>query len=269
MHSPSISVTLSNRPVSIWFNLVGFNGACWQSYGAVTGYSAFGPDDIFFFATELNPAIESEEELMADVENNPIPYLMLTSGSKYPLSVHGDDEILQVFAEHSLASFDKGRLNKDFKIEYNQGIYRISLEPWSDPPHYAQAYYAESKRQLLISSLTDRGFHELVAALNKHGFGLEEEPDIRVQLSMLVSIHHILGKKIQLNPYEELFKVKPGPEAQDEMDKVNRLLELAIPVIDAGMEPNFWELAKEAGVEEEMAREVIHTTMDRINKLKS
>lgn len=205
---------------------------------------------------------------MEDVESNPIPYLMLTSGTNYPLTMNGEDEILQVFAEHSLASFDSSRLNNDFKIEYNEGIYRISLEPWSDPPHYTQAYYAEDQRRLLISSLTGRGFHELVAALNRNGFGLEEEPDIRVQLSMLVSIDNILGKKIQLNPYEESFKVKPGPEAQDEMDKLNRLLELALPVIDAGREPNFWALAKEAGVDEQMAREVLETILDRFNKVK-
>ncbi len=120
----------------------------------------------------------------------------------------------------------------------------------------------------MLSSLTDRGFDALVAKLNKYAFGLETEPDIRVHLSMLVSIKHILGKKIQLNPYEEVFKIEPTPEAQDEMDKLNRLLALALPVINAGREPDFRALAKEAGVDEETARELLKIAIDRINMLK-
>lgn len=40
--SPSISRILLKERVSFWFNLVGFNGACWQSYCPVTGFSAWG-----------------------------------------------------------------------------------------------------------------------------------------------------------------------------------------------------------------------------------
>jgi hypothetical protein len=52
-----------------------FNGACWQTFGPVVPFRSFQPDDIFFFATELNLFIETEEDLMADVEENPFPYL--------------------------------------------------------------------------------------------------------------------------------------------------------------------------------------------------
>ena len=267
LYSPSVSQILSEGAVSLWLCLIGFNGSCWQTYGPLISFAGFGPDDIFFFATELNAAIETDEALVADIENNPFPYLMLISGSRYPLTIHGKDEILQVTAEHSLQSFDNTELKKDFKIEYAGTVYRISLRAWSDAPHFAQAYYAEEDQQLLITALTDRGFLALVTALNQHGFGLPTEPDIRVKLSMLVSIKHILGKEIQLNPYEELFKIEPEPAAQEEMDKLNHLFALVLPIINAGGEPDIRTLAKEAGVDETTARELLKDVLKKFDQL--
>lgn len=268
IYSPSISQILSKEQVLLWFNLIGFNGSCWQTYGPVNSFSSFGPDDIFYFATELNPTIETDEALMADFENNPIPYLMLISGSRYPVTIHGKDEILQVFAEQNLESFDGSEIKKEFKVKYARGIYRLGIEPWSEPPHFAQAFYVEEQKKLVLSSLTDRGFDALVAKLIQYGFGLRAEPDVRVRLQMLISIKHILGKEVRLNPYEDVFKIEPGPEVQDKTDKLNRLLGLALPVINAGQELDFRALAKEAGVDEETARELLQHTLKSINKLK-
>ena len=47
-----------------------------------------------------------------------------------------------------------------------------------------------------------------------------------------------------------------------------RLLGLALPVINAGQELDFRALAKEAGVDEETARELLQHTLKSINKLK-
>ncbi len=268
LYSPSVSQILSKGPVSLWFCLIGFNGACWQTYGPLVSFASFGPDDIFFFATELNGAVVTDEALLTDLENNPLPYIMLICGSMYPFTVHGKDKILQVFAEQFLNSFDSSNLKKDFKIEYAGNVYRISFGDWSDAPHFAQAYYAEEEQRLLISALTDRGFHALVTALNRHGFTLSTEPDIRVQLSMLFSAKHILGKDIQLNPYEDLFKIEPEPAAQEQINKLNHLFELALPIINAGQQPDIKALAKEAGVDEATARELLKDILDRFDQLK-
>ena len=111
-------------------------------------------------------------------------------------------------------------------------------------------------------------FDALVAKLIQYGFGLRAEPDVRVRLQMLISIKHILGKEVRLNPYEDVFNIKPGPQVQDKTDKLNRLLGLALPVINAGQELDFRALAKEAGVDEETARELLQHTLKSINKLK-
>ncbi len=269
LYSPSVSQILSEGAVSLWFNLIAFNGSCWQSFGPVISFQGLEPDDIFFFATELNPQIETEEDLMTDVEKNPIPYLMLISGSRYPVTIHGEDEILQLVAEYHLESFDSSGLKKDFTVEYAQGVYRIRLGAWGDPPHFAAAYFAEDRKILLLTSLTDRGFQSLVYQLNKNGLLLPTEPDIRVHLSMLINIKHILGKELRLNPYEDLFVSKSTPVEHTAMDNLNRLLSLALPFINAGQEPDVPALAKEAGVDEETAREVLSHTIGRIKTLQN
>jgi hypothetical protein len=269
LYSSSVSQILSEGPVSLWFNLIASNGSCWQTFGPVISFQGFEPDDIFFFATELNPQIETEEDLMSDVEKNPIPYLMLISGSRYPFTIHGKDEIIQLVAEHHLESFDSSGLKKYFTVEYAQGVYRIRFGTWGDPPHIAAAYYEEDRKILLLTSLTNRGFQSLVDQLNKHGLELPTGPDIRVHLSMLISIKNVLGKQLRLNPYEDLFEIKSSPEEQDTMDKLNRLLSLALPFINAGQEPDVRALAKEAGVDEETARELLSHSIERIKTLQN
>jgi hypothetical protein len=267
LYSPSVTKILAEASPSLWFNLVGFNGSCWQSFGPVINFLGLVPDDIFFFATEMNPRIETDEDLMTDIEKNPIPYLMLISGSRYPFTVQDDDEILQLVAEHPLGSFDSSRFKKGFKVEYADGVYRIRSGAWGDPPHFATAYYAEDRKILLLTSMTDRGFQSLVSQLNKIGLGLPIEPDIRVHLPMLINIKHILGKELRLNPYEDLFKGKSTPAERAAMDNLNRLLSLALPFINTGQEPDIPALAKEAGVDEETAREILSHTVERIKTL--
>ncbi len=260
--------TLSGHPVRLWFNLIMFNGSCWQTFGPVVFFQGFDPDDIFFFATELNPAIETEEDLMANVEENPIPYLMLIHASLGTRIINGKDELVQVVADHSLEIFQGEGLRKDFTLEYAKGVYRISNDSWSDPPHFATAYYIENRKTLMLTAMTDRGFANLVKKLNGHGFDIPAEPDIHVHLPMLTAIKDILGKELQLDPYEKLFQPKSTASESDMMDKLNHLLQLALPYINSGKAPDIEALAKEAGVDPETARDLLSKSMGRINKLR-
>lgn len=267
LYSPSVTKTLAEGNVSLWFNLIGFNGHCWQSFGPVINFRSFVPDDIFFFATELNPEIETEDELMEDVEKNPVPYMMLVTGSNYPVTVHGEDEMIQAVGEYPLFSFDSNRFKEDFIVEYAQDVYRLKPRNWSEPPHFAAAYYSEKENTLLLTALTDRGYEALTLALNRHGLKISAEPDIRVHLPMIICIKDILGKELHLNPYEELFNTKSTPQEQANLDRLNHLLSLALPYINAGQEPDVVALAKEAGVEEKTARDVLDQMVGRIRML--
>jgi hypothetical protein len=128
LYSKSTTLFLSEQPVMLWFNLICFNGECWQTYGPVNAYQSFGPDDILFFATEFNPLIENEDSLMADVAKNPVPYMMLIHGGREPRIFHKKDEIVTLLAEEDLESIDVEALKKTFKVEYNENVFRISLK---------------------------------------------------------------------------------------------------------------------------------------------
>jgi hypothetical protein len=69
----------------------------------------------------------------------------------------------------------------------------------------------------------------------------------------------------QAKPYE----IQSTPGEREMMKKLNRLLSLALPVINAGKEPDIESLAKEAGVNAETARDLLTHTMSRIDKLRN
>lgn len=268
LYSTSISQIISERPVLLWFNLIGFNDDCWQTYGPVAGFQSFGADDIFFYATELNRSIESEAGLLKDLENNPIPYMMLMTGSNYPLIRHGAFEVLQVIGESHSAIFDMQILKKEFTVEYAKGVFRLSDKIWSEPPHFAEAYYEEERGIIFLSALTEQGYLEMAKRLNAYEFNLPSDPDIRLHLPMVTVIKNLLKKDLELNRYSRLFEIKTSAENDLMMKKLNELLSRALPYINAGKEPDINALAKETGVDPEIARDLLQKSMNRIKELR-
>lgn len=263
LYSPGITKTLESQSAILWSNLIGFNGACWQSYGPIGAYSSFEPDDIFFFATELKPEIEDEQELLENMENNPIPYMMLLVGANFPMTFNKEDQLIIATAEYDLNSINTKELTKMFKSEYNKGVYRLTLKNWSEMPHFSQAYFDEKKKVLLLSSMTDRGFEVLVENLNEFRYNLSPEPFIRVNPSMITTASDILKKKIRLNDYDHLFEIESSPASKKDIDKINKLLKLALPDINAGRKPNIEELALKAGLDIKTAKDIIKQIIDK------
>ena len=267
LYSPGISKIIHEQGMRVWFNLIGYNGACWQSYGPIGAYKSFDPDDIYFFATEVNPEIEYDEDVLADVERDPLPYMMLLSGSEYPVTVHKEDEIVITMAEYDLDKLDTMSLSQSFKREYNAGVYRLSLKRKGGPPHFSQAYYDENEKIILLSAMTDRGFQALVNNINKYGFHFSEEPFIRVHPAMLIVTEKILKRKITLNKYEELFSIDSSEEEKEEMEKLNNFLHMAMDAINEGGEPDIEALARKTGVDVETARDLFRQVMKKFKDM--
>lgn len=269
LYSPGISDYLKNQGVTLCFNLIAYNGSCWQTYGPISVYKSFEPDDIFFFATELRPGknFEYDEDIMTDVEENPVPYMMLLCGANYPLTFHKKDQIVSVLSEFTRDTFDTKGLDKKFRIEYNEEVYRISLKQWDVYPHFAKAFYDETKKVLLLSSLTDRGFDALVTTLNTYGYDFPCEPDIRVNLTMITTAKTVLNRDIVLSDYDHLFEQETSEEDQEYLDKLNKLMDLAMPDINAGKEPDIEDYARQAGLDPETAREVLKEVMKKFGDI--
>ncbi|HBB92694.1 MAG TPA: hypothetical protein DC042_13515 [Bacteroidales bacterium] len=265
--SPGTSDILKYQPTALWFNLIGFNGACWQSFGPIGAYKSFEPDDIYFFATELDRRIETEEEIALNLDKNPLPYMMLLSGANIPITVHKQDRMIQAYAEYPVDKVDTKALKKSFTSEYSQGVYRLSLKRWGGHPHFAQVYVDENKNIVVLAASTDRGFLALVNAINPFGYEFLEEPDIRVNMSMLITAEKILRKKIRWNEYDDLFQVESSPEEKESMDNLNYFMSLILPDFNAGRVPDIEKLAAKAGIDVETARNVYKAVSDKFGKM--
>ena len=267
LFSPGVSnIMASSNPV-LWFNLVGFNGSCWQSYGPVVYYNSFEAGDIWFYATELNPDLEELGEVMADVDLDPLPYMMLISGATYPLTFHKEDKLLFLLSEHDLDGLDTAGLKKAFKTEYDQGVYRINHKDWGEHPHFAQAFFDERENLLLFSAMTHRGFSALLKDFNTFGHDFPAEPYLRVNMTMVTTASEILKKKIVLNEYLDLFQEESDPAKDKVLEDINAFIALVLPDINAGVEPDIEEAARKTGVDPETAHSVVESVMGSLGSL--
>lgn len=258
LFSPSMSRIVSGRNIRLWFNLITYNGSCCQSYGPISAYTGFEPNDIQFFATEVNGGewFEDGRELMQNVEQDPVPYMMLISGSTLPLTFHKDHQLVQATAEFRDDRFNPDDFKNHFKAEYSHGVYRFSLNGWDQYPHFCTVYFEEDEELLTLYSMTDFGFQKLVEAMNQSGYQLPYEPEQRVNMAMLNTAEKILKKEVQLGKYSDLFEKEIPEDEQAELEKINSFLNLLIPYINGGMNPDLETLAAEAGIDVETAKEL-------------
>ena len=269
LYSPGITDYLKSGSFMLWMNLTSFNGSCWQSFGPINAYTSFDPDDIFFYSTEVNPDIEDEDDLIANVEYNPVPYMMLLSGGNYPIIANKIDIMVHNLAEYEVDKMNTKSLTASFTSEYNQGIYRLALKRWKGHPHFATAWYNEEKKTLTLTAMTDRGFGALVKGLNKHGYDFSPDPFVRVKPTMVKTASDVFKRDINLTGYEKLFTKESSPADKERLNMINKVLGMAIEDINAGRKPDPEVYAQKAGVDLVTARDIVAhalASIDRINK---
>lgn len=258
IYSPGMTdIQLAQNP-TLWFNLIAFNGKCFQTYGPIAGYSGFEPEDILFFATQLNRGqwFENGREVMENVEENPVPYQFLFSGSNLPRTFHKDDQIVHIVAEYLDDSFDTDVLGKQFTKEFSEGVYKLSPAGWDQFPHYSAVYYDEDEELLTLYSMTDRGFRMLVDWLNGCGYRLSYEPDVRVNMVMVETVNDILKRVIRVNKYERLFSIDEREGDSEPLKNINSMIAELTSNINAGKKPDLDTLAAQFNVPPETAREI-------------
>jgi len=236
----------------------------------LSGYASFSPDDIFFFATELNHLIEDEGALMMDVDKNPIPYMMLFAGSTQPSVVHEGERLVMVITEEKGSVPNVQEMEVDFNVSYTGGVYRLGLKELEASPHFAVAYYNEKDQTIQATALTEKGFESLVDALGKFGINLDKNADIYLGPSMHNTAQEILKRDIELMPLELLFEQENEEEMDEELKKLNELAGLAVAAITAEKEPDLEALAAQVGIDLENNRQVIEKIItdlkDKVSK---
>ncbi len=265
LHSPTTTDMLKTSTYSLWFNLISYNGTCWQTYGPLAGYKSFDPDDVYFFATEVNPEIEDDGDLLEDVENNPVPYMMIYAHSDYPLTIHEDHLIQTAITEMEEVELGSGGLEADFDLETSEGVLRLKLKDFGDFPHFAVAYYDEKFQYLQATAMTIKGFEALAEGLKKYGVSISGDPDILVKPAMMTAAESILKKEIELMEMELLFEEESSsPEKEASLDRLNLFLGKAIPMLNAGQEPDLEAIAKEVGIDWEVYQDTIEEVIGNI-----
>lgn len=271
LFSPGTTKVLADSHVRLWFNLIAFNGECWQSFGPIAHYQSFEPDDIFFFATELDDSISSDEEAQAHFDRHPVPYMMLLAGSRLPVVVHQEDEVVLCYSWHEeIGPQLVVPLNEYFgSMTGVDQVTKFELEGWAEFPHFACVYYDADKELLMLSAMTDRGYGALVEKLDALGIAVPDEADVRVHTTMLTVAQDILKRKIQLNEYEALFSTEEdSPASREPIQKLNELIGMALPDINAGRQPDIKKLANQVGLDEAFAREALSGIMEKLGDMR-
>ena len=204
---------------------------------------------------------------MASVYKDPMPYMMLASGMEFPITVSGTHKLRQMVAVDEIAGMDTAKLKETFSVQWNDNIYRISHEDWSGLPHFASAYFNESKGELSRYAMTEEGFRELSRMLIASGLHIDGKEDYSVGMSMLVTMQEILKKKIILKEYESLFPEKEtNPLSQKDLDGINGFMKLLLPYINSGTQPDLEILARQAGIEPETAHSLYQQIKNKFGK---
>jgi hypothetical protein len=266
LYSPSIRTILQNSDPLTWFSLIDFNGECYETYGPVVRFAGFEADDILFFARNAaSEWLQSGREVAQAVEENPIPFCMLISGSTIPLVFKDNHQIVIANAEYEVFEpFHSERFRNDFLIEYSHGVYKLSSKEWGEFPHYSTAFYEENENLLTLYSMTDEGFEALVDALNSLGFALDYTPDERVNMGMKSTASDIFKEEFTLNRYNHLFSIDTPPEEQKGLDQMNELLAELIPIINSRQTPDLDALAAKFGVNPDEVKEIYNVVKKKV-----
>lgn len=265
LYSPSIQKSFPEGKSHLYFLLTGSADSCWQSYGPNIYLKGFDPDDIYFFATEINPRIQNVNALIKEIEKNPIPFLFLLIGAEYPLVSNRGFLFKLCQADDELTHFDPSKKFNLFTIKSKKNLHKLALKRYSGFPHYAIAYINTDKHELIRTASTEEGFVKLTDALRKEGVEIASaEADIIISPFTLTLIKKILNRNIILNPYQSIFK---EPEIiNPELKKHNKFLELLLPYHNGEKEFDLDALARKAGLTGEEAKELWEQVKIQLDK---
>ena len=260
LYSPGMTATKKDHAPKLWFCLIGDNGECWETYGLIQFFTSFDADDIFFYMTELNPTITSDEELLSAIDNNPTAIFMLIAFSTSPPTYHKTEELRYCYAEDYL---DQSTIEKSIKylpesIERKdiQNIIQLSEKPNSGFPHFAKIYFDIKNEKVFRIACTESGFESLNDLIHKINLNLEDEPLGNVSFTMFVTAGKITKKKIHIDPYEQLFESPQESTDDQSLVEANLFIKEIMPYINAGKTPDIKQIADKVGIDIETANSI-------------
>ncbi len=271
LYSPGMTQTMVSYTPQLWLLLTAYNGQCWETYGPIIGLKGFHPDDIYFFATEVNPKIEDENDLVGYLQQHPLPFLMLMAYSDVPVVVHSNHQFEYNVSHESITEYNIDALSHSFELTNKNGVYKLVLPSCHQFPHFAAGYLDTNTNSLFRMSHTAFGFEQISQALIASGFPLDEDADIRLSIGMKIAASEILKRDIEFNPFAHLFNDPEEDEADDENEetvkKINDFIKILLPYINTNKEPDLKKLAENSGISLSKATALYQLIQNKRNSL--
>lgn len=267
MYSPGASRTLQEMNVVTFGGLISSNGDCYQTYGPLMGFTSFQADDIFFYAGELDPSVETIKDMVELIEKDLFSFLLLSVYSAIPLVQHQGHEILFVISTMDAVDFEMDAWKAAFRVEYAEDLFKMSLIALEGFPHYACVYFDEGQEEMTLSAMTDFGYDQLVKELKKLGIDAPDEPLIRLHVSMKTAIEEITGRDPELIPFESYFSQQPAEQDKSpELEALNAFLAELMPAINSKTKFDLDELISRTGADPVEARQIYEDLMKKLNR---
>jgi len=88
------------------------------------------------------------------------------------------------------------------------------------------------------------------------GYEFPKEPQNEVTMNMIMTAEEIFGRKINLNPYEELFEKPQTAEQSDEMNKINEFVGYMVEANNRKTKFDLEKCAEKCGLDLENAKSI-------------
>jgi hypothetical protein len=271
-YSPTTQKTPEEERKAMWFTLRASIGPCWLFYGINISLPGLTPDDIYFYATEIDAAVETNEDIMAQVHHKPFHYFMLFDLNYYPALSIQHQHMRFVTADDVTELPPEEELQRYFDIEKREKIIRMILfdEEKEDGgrPVVGEAYYNLQSGELHRSAFSLSHFEVLTEELKKAGFDIPDEPTVSVAPQMLSFAAEVLKRQITFNPYGDLFDDDDELDEEGElfMAKMNALTDELAVLINQHITPDLDALADEFELPRDTARHLYNAMTSSLKR---
>ncbi len=270
LYSPGIQDFIDSwGKAPLLFILRLFNGECWQTYGILNYFKGFQPYDFIYFAKMIDRELVNPEEVDGVMSRDPGAFFMLAKGAEIPsiASVKGNYLVVRCCSTYKKPVFVPEHYEKDFKIEKKGPVTHMMLKRWYKWPHFAEAFYDSKKKQLILQSMTERGFERMIEKLAPAD--LDPEPQYRATENMVNIAEELLGRNPFAHDSGKLFEKPEMPKSDETFLNVNGFVEKVMDYVKNDQSFNVEMLAKDNGLEIELAWELISQIQNMLGEEES
>jgi len=263
VYSPGM--THDVKRAGMFFLLVYNNGQCYQTFGPMGGFMGFDADDVHCYATEWEPDLQSDLELSAYIQKNPLKFSALLAYSNLPFTAHKEHVVVETITFADAGKLNQQKLKKYFTNENIGGLSRYTHKKYGEFPHFATLYHDLPEEELVLVAMTEKGHEELVKSVLEMGVELPVKISLRIHSSMRLAMEEVFRREIAFHPYEGIFDVA-DPSEKDKLAPINEFLSLMIEQVNVNKKPDLKKLSEKCGIDLQTANDLYKMVLEKVGK---